>query len=77
LQKKKLTALAGFPVAVGLAEDLIVDDFTGVAEVLEGTADDLGGTAVLDGLEDDDGLVPPEEPSARILAAACSAKATM
>jgi len=58
LQRKELTALAGLPVAVGLAEVVVLE---GVAE----------------GFADDDGLVPLDAPSAMILAAACSAMATM
>jgi hypothetical protein len=72
-----LTAPAGLAVDDGVAG--LAEDFTGVTVVdafaeVGLAAEDVGLMA------EDEGLLPPGEPelpSARILAAACSAKVTM
>jgi hypothetical protein len=66
-------------VLVGPADDLSVDDgFTGAADELVGALDEVGLAVPADDGGDDEGLPPPLlAPSARILAAACSASTTM
>jgi hypothetical protein len=67
-------------VLVGAADDLAGDDdgFTGAADELVGALEDEGLAVLADDGADDEGLPPPLlAPSARILAAACSASTTM